>query len=339
MSSKDKRVSDKQFKKFVDAVDLAESLKNDVILSTGNLNLSNLTASDHKKHAALYFSFKSKPKIPFNKKTNNGQAKSQIEYYDRCQEFVEKYISHHMTNGTVISVEVLNLQKRPYNVLPDTFKSAAVVPHGSIVVDVPSSLWSKDNFDKLCSETIIEGFVVVDNGTGDRYKLKNENFHSSTNPEKKRDNHNKLPDKYTDIGLKLCGGNYSYDSAALYSVINNLSQEEIIANIDINNVTVNMKVIPIKHVIAKQLANPFDGDKMMNFYRTVGQGPTYRYTDELYNPNILDKSLEFQLKFDGETALVYKDNTGLTHLMVKVQVDVYEIEKNNGSKVWRLGWL
>jgi len=338
--SKDKRLTYEQYEKmFVDALELLEAVPTGLILANGSLDSHNLTAADHKKHGAIYFSFKERSTVPFNKKFNDGKAKPQIEYYDRCQKFVEEHFGPIMENGTTISVEILNTQNRPYNTLPEQFRKAAIVPHGSILIDVPQELWTKSGFDRLCQETITEGFVVVNKSTGDRYKLKHENFPLASDPDKKRDGHNRSPSVYTDVGLGLCGMSYGYDTAALNMIVGGRTEEVVVATIDVGSTNVDMRALPIKDVIAKQLSTPFDGDKVMNFYKTIGQGQTYRYTDDLYDPGILGEPLEFQLKFDGETGLVHKDTNGNVHLMVKIQVDVFEIESKNGTKRWRLGWI
>jgi hypothetical protein len=338
--AKDKRLTVEQHgKMFVDALELMKAIPTGLILAHGGLDPHNLTAADHKKHGAIYFSFKERPKLPFSKKFNDGKAKPQIDHYNRCQTFVEEHFGPIMGTGTTISVEILNTQNRPYNMLPEQFRKAAVVPHGSIVFDIPSELWTKSGFDRLCQKTIAEGFVVVNRETGDRYKLKHENFPSAADPEKKRDGHETQPSVYTDDGLGLCGMGHGYDTATLRMIADGSVEEVIVAKIDVDGTNVNMRALPIKNVINKQMATPFDGDKVMNFYKTTGQGPTYRYTDDLYDPEILGKPLEFQLKFDGETGLVHKDTHGNVHLMVKIQVDVFEIEGKNGTKQWRLGWL
>jgi hypothetical protein len=307
-----------------------------VILAIGGMDPNGLTKQDHKKHGAIYFSFRTKPNVLYNKKTNGGKATAQIEYYDRCQSFAEQYFGPHMPNDTTISVE-MNLQNKKYNKLLPQFQKAAVIPHGAIAFDVPSAHWTNDWFNKLCQETVTEGFVVVNLENGDRFKLKHENFPSDLDPERKRDGHDNHPTNFSEKFVGYDG--LGYDNVALDMIVNGETEEVTIAVIDVNGINVRMVGRPIRDIIDRQFRVPFDGEKMMNFYKTVGQGPTYRYSSELFDSSILGKPLDFQMKFDGETALVHKDINGVVHLMIKVQVDVFEIETSNGSTVWRFGWI
>ncbi len=240
----------------------------------------------------------------------------------------------------------MGVQNRPYNKQSEQFQKTSVIPHGSIYCDVPSALHSKDGLEKLCETVVAEGFVVINEETNERYKLKRENFPDVSDPSKgdQKGPHKRAPSEkngeYTDTGLTLCGGNgFGYCSAALGMITNTLTSDVAIAKFVIDGHDVIIYARPIKSVIEKQLKMPFDGHKMLNLYQMEGQGQTYRYTDELADPSIVDGSVEFQLKFDGETALVHKDAKGRVHLMIKLQVDVYEIEKEDGSLDYRFGWI
>ena len=229
----------------------------------------------------------------------------------------------------------MGFQNRPFNKLS---KDVGVIVHGSLVCQVPKEIiLTKEGLDELCEKTIAEGFVIVDKDSNQRYKLKRENFSSKDDPEKQRSAHSRSPnkDEYTTEGIKLCGGEgFGYDNAVFNNVKNNTTTMQI----DIKNSQVELQVIPIGQAIKFQKEYPFIGDKMMNFYKTEGQGHTYRYTERLENKDILNKNLEFQIKHDGETALLHKDKKGKIHLMIKLQVDVYQLDAGNGSFIYRFGW-
>ena len=268
-----------------------------------------------------------------------------------------------VVNGTTISVEWMGVQKRPYNSAADDFEKA-VVPHGSIVARVPNDLLSSVNevndvLDSLCEASIHEGYVVI-TPNGDRGKLKRENFRSKEpDSEEKRGPHKQSPSfekgEYTPEGLDLCGGDSKgYYNAPLSALVQGITEEVTIAKLNIitkngkndnneKNHIVDLVSVPIQDVITDQIKRPFTGEKMMNFFKTEGQGKTYRYTNEplidgaLSEPQI--NSLTFQMKFDGETALVRKDKNGVVHFMLKFQIDVWEIERDDGSFDYRFGWI
>ena len=202
----------------------------------------------------------------------------------------------------------MGIQNRSYNKM--SYQNAVII-HGSVVCQVPKELWSKDGFDKLCETTIAEGFVVLNKDKNERFKLKRENFSDKNDSEKQRGAHVQVPD-----GI-------SYDDAAL-------SNKEVVVEKD------NIRIVTrsFKDAVQMQKNYHFDGQKMMNIYKTLGQGNTYRYSDELHDNELFNSDLEFQIKHDGETGLLHKDSNGKVHLLIKLQIDVFEI---NGS--YQFGYL
>ena len=337
--------------KFTDTIQLQQAMKQTnpratIILSTGALDPLNLTSDDHKKHGAFYVSMMEMPKEFFNKKFDGGKAKKTIKFFQDTQKFAEDKIGSHMQNGTTISVEFMGSQNRPFNKASPEFAKAAVVPHGSIVAHVPKELLDgnpKAGLDSLCEASIFEGYVVVNKKSGDRWKLKREYFSSANDPKKQRKEHDRAPSmekgEYTSEGLRLCGGDgFGYFNVAL-NHLEDSKQEQAIVKLNIGDHVVDLVVRPISDVIKNQLQHPFKGQKMINLFVTSGKGDTYQYTDEPIVDGLFDNPLEFQMKLDGETALVHKDENGQIHLMIKFQVDVYEVENDDGSKNYRFGWI
>lgn len=341
--AKDKRLTLEQHATmFVDAEKLRQELVASgvpVILATGDLDPNNLSPSAHKKHSGFYFAFSKGPIVPMAKKFDNGKAKSNIAYFEKCQEYAKTVFGPLMGPNETISVEIMAFQNRPYNKLEDHFTKTSIIAHGSIHCEVPTELLTKEGLDKLCQSVVAEGFVVVNKESGERYKLKHENFPMADKPEKKRGPHEVAPTQYSTEGLTLSRPGLGYDNAAMTSVAKGSGTGVTIAKFEIFSQTVDMKMRPIKDVIREQRLRPFDGEKMTNLFVTQGEGPTYRYTGELQDKSIFGKPLEFQLKFDGETALVHKDSNSDIHLLAKVQADVFEIQKMDGSLEYRFGWL
>ncbi len=303
-----------------------------MIFSTGNLQPDSLTKQDHGKHGAIYVSINDMPEF-FNKKKFDTNVKLK-KHFQEVQEFAEKYIAPHMTNDSTLSVEIMGIQNREFNRLQT---KTVVIPHGSIVAVLPKKFTTKEELEGLCELSVHEGYVVVNHSDGQRYKLKREYFDSKVNPEQQRGPHKTEPENYTADGLTLCGGKgFGYDGAVVSMLTENKSEPITIAKL-VNGV--DLIALPIATIIEKQNRYPFDGDKMMNFYETTGKGNTYKYTDKPFVSDIFNHDLEFQLKFDGETGMLHKDKNGKAHLLVKFQIDVFEIESNDGSKSYRFGWM
>lgn len=314
-----KRVPNQYSNKFIDIYDLVCQNKDiNMVFSTGNLDPNKLTKSDHKKHGAIYISLNELPEFFYKKKfATNKKLK---KHFEDCQDFANKYISKYMQNNTTISVEIMGIQNNSFNVLKN---NSVLIPHGLIIAKFPNKLESKEKLDEFCEESICEGYVILDKTNNMRLKLKREYFDSTSLLGKQRGIHNK--------SIKE-----SYDESAVSMMTEDWQEEKVITNL----VKANLIVLPLKDVIEKQMKFPFDGDKMMNLFETIGSKDTYRYTDKTLVPNIFEKDLEYQLKFDGETGLLHKDTTGKIHLLIKFVIDVYEIEKElNKSFIYRFGYL
>ena len=306
------------------------------ILSTGSLDPNALSIKDHGLHGAMYISIDNMPQF-FDKKKFGTNAKLKKHFLD-CQEFANTYIGPHMSPGTSITVEICGIQNREYNKTDPIYPKSLVIPHGSIVAKLhePKTL-TKESLDALCENSIFEGYVVLDSNSGNRFKLKREYFNSKEKPGiqtgLQRGPHKIKPTLYTDSGLKLCNG-FSYDNAVISALLNNVTDETIIAKMP----GADLVLVPISQVIQNQLQFPFDGDKMLNLFQTSGKGETYKYSDTTIEPDILGKNLQFQLKFDGETGILHKDVNGKIHLLVKFQTDIYEIESDKQIS-YRFGFL
>lgn len=331
---------------FTDAVALHETCKGNVIqLSTGTLDPEALDSSSKGKHGAFYVSWKhmvSQPelKIFLDKKTDQGRSKKNIDFFERAQEFVDSYISKHLECGDVISAELMNTQKRPFNAIVEPFDRAAVIPHGSIVACVPPDFYRcpdevYEQLEVLCEDLHSEGFVIVDTTTsGSRYKLKREYFTGESGEQ--RGVHTVGPEKFTDEGAVLCR-NQGYCNAPLLAMEKEIKEDVCIA--ELCDSQVKLLVRGVANTITFQRSHPFDGQKMLNYFETSGRGKSYSYTRETTDTDIHTKKVEFQLKFDGETVLIHKDEGGEPHLMIKFQVDAYMVEQEDGRKVYRFGWI
>jgi len=359
MIRRNKEIPATMIDKFTDALDLFVECDGFVIkLSTGQMDPSDLTLDDKKKHGAFYVSWqqmkvagqnknKASPLVVFyDKKTDGSKSKTNIGFFDRAQEFCERYIGPDMEPGQTISAEMMNVQKRPYNKLQDVFTKAAVIPHGAVYARVPKEFYEAYTaLDQLCEAVRAEGFVVVDRTTGNRFKLKREYF-GSTDPEKvgkQRGSHESSPSKqsgsFTDVGAEFCcgteGEEFGYCNAPLTQMVRDIGDEIGIAELCDDQVELVSR--SVRDTIAAQVANPFSGQKMLNHFITSGAGDTYQYQQKTTDPEIHKHDLEFQLKLDGETVLIHKDGDGNVHLMLKFQVDAYVLQKED--PVCRMGWI
>lgn len=340
------------FNKFTDAHNIYLKIKQEnpntvIIFSTGELDPNNLKSQDHKKHGAIYVSINDMPEF-FDKKKFNTNTKLKKHFQDTL-EFAEKYIGPHMQNETTLSVELMGIQMREFNKIHPNLPKAAAIPHGSIIcrkingnqVTELEELCNKVTeleLEELCENSIFEGYVALNKTDGERYKIKREYFPSTNlnNENKQRGPHKQEPKNYTDVGLILCKEvGYGYDNAALSMLIDNTTLEIVIANMN----DMELIALPINKVIETQLKFPFQGDKMLNIFETAGSKDSYRYTSNPITPNIFNNPLEFQLKFDGETGLIHRDINGKIHLLIKFQIDIFEITDSTGQKIYRFGFM
>ncbi len=348
-----KNTPDQLKNKFVDVLELIDSIQGSESaptfkLSTGTIDPNSLNSSHHKKHGAIYVSIKNMTSLFLLKKfgiDDKAKPHKQLQMFLDSQDFVEKFIGPHMENDSWISVEFMNIQRKEYNKLLPQFEKAAVIPHGAIYAQIgklPSDPYSM--LDNLCELSMFEGYVVFDRENGKRLKLKREYFISKENHDKQRGEHTLAPSiengDYTNEALKMVDDGLGYANIPLIMSTDPDHHDELtIAKYNVDDVEISLVARSFKETIDHQTKfGVFDGEKMLNFFKTDGKGDTYKYTHDLQD-DILEHDLEFQLKFDGETALVYKDNNGCSHLMIKYQVDVYEIVDDNDNKSYRFGWI
>lgn len=313
----------KPVKKFVDALEILQNIDNCIIKTAfGDLDVENLTKNDLKKHGSIYVSLTNMPEFFSSKKF---QSKTPSKPFQLALEHCEKTYKNVIPINSFISAELMGIQNHPYTKSDGVY----VVLHGSIIAEVPNNM-DYDNLEFLCETFITEGFVIVDK-LGKRFKLKREYFPNIDNSSKQRGKFTEAPNisDYTDVGKQLCGnGKFGYHHATISN-----TEQTVIAQKN----GFNLVIIPHSETIKKQLENNFDGEKMLGLLETIGSGDTYRYTEN-FNSSVTD--CEYQLKFDGETVLLHKDELCENlHLMVKFQVNVHEIKQNDGSFKYRLGWL
>ena len=126
-----------------------------------------------------------------------------------------------------------------------------------------------------------------------------------------------------------------YFNAAIKVLEDGIDEQITLAEID--DLTIVVK--STAETVAFQKAHLFDGEKMMNFFQTEGSASKYHYVDGPVNiAERAEEDVEFQMKFDGETGIIKKDDDGVVHLMVKFQVDVYEIIGDATDAEYRFGW-
>ncbi|AYV77354.1 MAG: hypothetical protein Barrevirus42_1, partial [Barrevirus sp.] len=262
-------------KQFIDAYNLYLNIKKDspntiILFSTGSLNPDSLTTNDVGKHGAIYIQINDIPEF-FDKKKFSTNTKLKKHFQD-CQQFAQKYLGPKMQNNSNLTVEIMGIQLREYNKIPDSLIKTVVIPHGQII----ASGLDNNELEELCENSVFEGYVVLNKEDGKRYKLKREYFHNKAEKsDRQRGSHKVGPEQYTDIGLALCGSGvkgYGYDCAAISQLISDSEKEEIIAEL---NKDTKLVVLPLSKVIETQNKYPFDGDKMLNLYETVGKGITY----------------------------------------------------------------
>jgi hypothetical protein len=305
-------------------------------LSFGDLPINKLEQSDHKKHGAIYVSLVHMEQFPeFLKKKFGKKIPDHI--LNLFTQTRDAY-SHLLQPGTYVTGEHMGFQKKKYNEM----EKPGVVLHGVIEAVIDGTKISPQYLGELCELFKLEGYVFVC-PDGSRGKLKRAYFPGGA---KQKGEHNEAPTDYEPEGLKLCGGGqFGYDNAGLTNVEN----PTIIAQKN----GISLVLLPHAVVIKKQLDLPFDGDKMFNVLPTTGKGTEYMYnlkyaSEELKNdPDVVLAAVKcdgnanltnakVEVKHDGETVVLHKDEHGEFHLMVKLQVHVWKVVGTYTE--YRLGW-
>lgn len=309
------------------------------IVSTGDLDPNNLTRDDKGKHGAIYVAIDSMPAEIAKKKygDGNGNGNSKLlNTHKIIQEHARSYYSTHIPSSSTISVELMGpFQTKAFN-KTEKWKDGVAIPHGALYVNIPTELQTYEGFEKTMESLPIEGVIVVGKN---RYKLKREYF-PKEGTERHKGPHTEPPstDKghYTDEGLALVGNDgLGYWNSFLAIVEQGNDGQVVIGKTVVDGYEVDVISRGLTKTITTQLDNPFKGQKMMNFFETTGSRNTYHYTQNIFDNDSLDENIEFQVKFNGETALIHKDKNGLLHLLVKLQIDVYEIEDSG----FYFGWI
>ncbi len=349
-------------KDFVDLEELIDDIKNNVpgfpikpVMGTLSYDL---TIEQSKCHIALFVSncFKStndneKEKellnIIFNKKYNFGEHVKLIGDFEKAMIFCNNNgIFDNIPSGKFITVEGMGFQNPKYNAESDDIYVAI---HGQVILNVDNELLNYTDLRSVCDKFKVEGFVVkLQHHTVQNqicFKIKHKCFPSIADPTKLIEKHITVPNQseYTSNGLKICDGkDYSH------AVIPKINEPIVIAEKTIKTSNAELIVIPLEEAIKKQLGIQcdnvnqtehliFEGEKMKNLFVATGSGDNYMYTNEVI-PDVLTQPLELQLKFDGETIVLHKDNNGNNHLMVKINVYVFLVEYPDGNKKYRFGW-
>ncbi len=355
---------------FVDLEELVDEIKNNIPAFPIKCVLGSLTyelTEEHSKcHIAMYVSncFESNNdnkkeqellNIIFNKKYNSGESVILINDFERAKIFCDNNgIFDNIPIGKFITAEAMgthfqnpkyNFKNDDINVIDDVY----VAIHGQVISKIDNELLNFSDLRLVCNNFKIEGFVVklkhhtVQNQIC--FKVKHKYFPSIDDPTKLIKEHSSFPDQteFTIDGLNICDAkDYSH------AVMPKINESIVIAEKSIKNSNAQLIVLPLEETIKKQLGIQsdnvnqtehliFEGEKMKNLFVATGQGPTYMYTDEVI-PDVLNQPLELQLKFDGETIILHKDNNGKNHLMVKINVYVFLVEYPDGNKKYRFGW-
>ncbi len=325
-----------------------------------------LTEEHSKYHIAMYVSncFESNNgnerekellNIIFNKKYNFGESVILINDFERAMIFcINNGIFDNIPIGEKITAEAIgpHFQNPKYNFKNDDIDGiydVYVAIHGQIISKIDNELLNFSGLRLVCNNFKTEGFVVkLQHHTIQNqicFKVKHKYFPSIDDPTKLIKEHSSFPDQteFTIDGLNICDAkDYSH------AVIPKINEPIVIAEKSIKNSNAQLIVLPLEETIKKQLGIQcdnvnqtehliFEGEKMKNLFVATGQGNTYMYTNECI-PDVLNQPLELQLKFDGETIILHKDNNGKNHLMVKINVQVFLVEYSNGDKKYRFGW-
>ena len=318
---------------FEDIEVMIEQFDSDCLIKKafGSLTSDSLTKDDVGKHVAIFVDFEHMNKFFHDKKFDNGNDKNAINNFNTAfKQSLESY-SNLIPKGAFITGEIMN-QNRVYT---KSNGQMSIVLHGSIVASVPQEMITFDNLEALCDAYKMEGFVVVCKETSSRFKLKQCCFPTNEGLGKKMHNTPLTKDDFTEEGLILCNnGDFGYHVAALA----NVSAKQTIASKCINGFDTSLIVLPNEDTIQNQLENKFDGDKMINFFATIGEGNTYRYIPQC-NFSGSTNNLIFQKKFDGESILLHVDDNGKFHMLVRFNLDVFEVLGADKSIKFRFGWV
>ena len=319
---------------FEDIELVLDSLKGSGLLiktAFGSLTSNELTENDLGKHVAIFVDYEKM--IPFfhDKKFNKGTDQTAINNFDLAFKQSFEAYGHLIPKGAFITGEIMN-QTRSYT---KSNSGMAIVLHGSIVASIPHEIVDFTNLDKLCESYIMEGFVIVCTETSTRFKLKQCCFPQDDKFGKKMHTSELTANDFTKEGLILCKNEkFGYHNASLA----NVSENQIIAMKQVNGFDTSLVVLTNETTIQNQLENPFDGDKMINFYETIGEGPTYRYTPKC-NFSGSNQNLVFQKKFDGESVVLHVDDSGKFHMLIRFNLDVFKVLCADQTTKIRFGWI
>lgn len=295
----------------------------------GSYTFDGLTEMDIGNHVAIFVDYENINKFFHDKKFDKGNDQHSINNFNEAFQQSSKAYGHLIPKGSFITGELMN-QNREYTKRPEQM---SVVLHGSIVASIPQEMIDFINLEALCESYKMEGFVVVCTETSSRFKLKRCYFPQENGYGKNLHASAPTKDEFSKQGLILChNGNYGYHVASLANVL----EKQTIAEKQINGFDTSLVVRTNEDTIAFQLKNTFDGDKMINFFETIGEGKTYRYIDKC-NFTGSKQNLEFQKKFDGESILLHVDIDGKFHMMIRFNLDIFKVLCNDGNTKIRIG--
>jgi len=326
-------VNENAFEDIVPLLDFFE--KSGLLIKTafGNLISGELTENDLGKHVAIFVDYENMDPFFHDKKFNKGTDQTAINNFDMAFKQSFEAYRHLIPKGAFVTGEIM-IQSRSYT---KSDGKIAIVLHGSIVASIPFEMINFSNLEKLCESYTMEGFVVVCTETSTRFKLKQCCFPQDDKFGKKMHTSELTENDFTKEGLMFCDSGKNEKFGYHVASLANVSENQVIATKQVNGFDTSLIVLTNETTIQNQLKNPFDGDKMINFYETIGEGPTYRYTPKC-NFSGSNQNLVFQKKFDGESIVLHVDDSGKFHMLIRFNLDVFKVLCNDQTTKISFGW-
>jgi hypothetical protein len=231
-----------------------------------------------------------------------------------------------------------------------------VAVHGTIILNSNEKTLKEHDLETICDKFHCEGFVakiINKNNNGCHFNInsndtKNEDAKTSRtcfkirqqcfptivqNIEVPKKSHTPPTIKdFTKEGYELCS-HKNYERGTIPKI----TKRVIIATNSVNNKKFDLVAIPLAEAIDNQFTSKGNSKgKIVGIYDTMGDEKTYRYNLTKLNKDILGEDFVLELKFDGETIILYKTN-GKFYFKVRKNVNVFRVNRNGQTK-YLLGW-
>jgi len=329
-----------------------------------NKQCYNINKEDMYKHGAIYMPISENGFMPQelkalkffkNNKFDEQTFKKYLEAIKYCK---NNKINDVIPNEVDVDAEIMILNKSHNTIQYNNNDCKCYVAvHGTIILTSDETKLEESDLETICDSFHCEGFVAK------IIEQNNDSCHFNINSIKGIDNdmtktertcfkirHQCFPtikdgievpkkshppptiNDFTKEGYELCE-HKNYERGAIPQI----TERVIIATNNINNKKFELVAIPLVNAIKNQSKTKGNSKgKIVGIYDTTGDEKTYRYNLTKLNKDILGKDFVLELKFDGETIILYKTN-GTFYIKVRKNVNVFRVNQNGQIK-YLLGW-